>query len=63
MNVYIISRTESKLAELAKELETKYGVQTKHLAVDFSEVMKLQFPLLLLKPGTVSCFLLGTPLS
>lgn len=41
MNVMLISRTESKLAEIAKEICTKHPVQVKWLAVDFSEGFKL----------------------
>lgn len=41
MNVMLISRTDSKLVEVAKEITTKYPVQVKWLAVDFSEGFKL----------------------
>uniref|UniRef100_A0A8D8I2P6 Inactive hydroxysteroid dehydrogenase-like protein 1 n=1 Tax=Culex pipiens TaxID=7175 RepID=A0A8D8I2P6_CULPI len=41
MNVMLISRTESKLVEIAKEITIKYPVQVKWLAVDFSEGFKL----------------------
>ena len=39
MNVFLISRTESKLAATAKEIETECGggVQTKYLSIDFSD--------------------------
>lgn len=37
MNVLLISRTESKLVECSKEIEEAYpNVQTKHLAIDYS---------------------------
>eukprot|EP00003_Mantamonas_plastica_P005341 TRINITY_DN1428_c0_g1_i2.p1 TRINITY_DN1428_c0_g1~~TRINITY_DN1428_c0_g1_i2.p1 ORF type:complete len:201 (-),score=78.22 TRINITY_DN1428_c0_g1_i2:868-1470(-) len=36
MNIYLISRTQSKLEEAAKEIAAKYNVETKYLAVDYS---------------------------
>jgi len=36
LNVVLISRTESKLQELATALESKYKVQTRYLAIDFT---------------------------
>jgi len=36
LNLILISRTESKLKEQAKELETGYGVETKVFPIDFS---------------------------
>lgn len=36
MNVVLISRTQSKLEAVAKEISTKYNVQTKLIAVDFT---------------------------
>ncbi|ESO82370.1 hypothetical protein LOTGIDRAFT_134665, partial [Lottia gigantea] len=36
INVVLISRTQSKLDELATEIESKYKVETKTIAVDFS---------------------------
>ncbi|KAG5674674.1 hypothetical protein PVAND_004627 [Polypedilum vanderplanki] len=35
MNIVLISRTESKLIEVAKEIESMYSVKTKYVAVDF----------------------------
>lgn len=35
-NIFLISRTQSKLEVLATELETKYKVETKTLAIDFA---------------------------
>ena len=37
INVILVSRTQSKLEEVAKELESKYKVETKIVAVDFSK--------------------------
>uniref|UniRef100_A0A8D8NQ96 Inactive hydroxysteroid dehydrogenase-like protein 1 n=1 Tax=Culex pipiens TaxID=7175 RepID=A0A8D8NQ96_CULPI len=37
MNIMLVSRTEHKLIAVAAEIERKYGVQTKWLAVDFSK--------------------------
>eukprot|EP00245_Coleochaete_scutata_P007575 TRINITY_DN23034_c0_g1_i1.p1 TRINITY_DN23034_c0_g1~~TRINITY_DN23034_c0_g1_i1.p1 ORF type:complete len:330 (+),score=54.70 TRINITY_DN23034_c0_g1_i1:69-1058(+) len=37
VNVVLVSRTESKLVEVSKELETKYKIQTKVVAIDFVE--------------------------
>ena len=36
-NVVLVSRTESKLAELAKTIESTYNVKTKILAMDFAD--------------------------
>ncbi|XP_055546882.1 inactive hydroxysteroid dehydrogenase-like protein 1 [Wyeomyia smithii] len=36
LNILLISRTESKLIKVAYEIEQKYGVGTKWIAVDFS---------------------------
>ena len=35
-NIVLISRTQSKLLELAKELKEKYNVETRNLAMDFA---------------------------
>lgn len=35
-NIFLISRTQSKLETLAQEIETKFGVKTKTLAIDFA---------------------------
>lgn len=35
-NIFLISRTQSKLETLATEIETKFKVQTKTLAIDFA---------------------------
>ncbi|GMH46148.1 hypothetical protein BSKO_14112 [Bryopsis sp. KO-2023] len=40
LNVFLLSRTESKLIEASKEISSKYGVETNHMAVDFSKVPK-----------------------
>mmetsp|Transcript_4901 Transcript_4901/g.5693 ORF Transcript_4901/g.5693 Transcript_4901/m.5693 type:complete len:324 (-) Transcript_4901:151-1122(-) len=37
LNIVLISRTESKLKEVAKQIKEKYGVQTKHVVCDFSK--------------------------
>lgn len=37
LNIVLISRTQSKLEELAKELEDKYSIHTKCVAADFTE--------------------------
>ncbi|KAG0292917.1 hypothetical protein BGZ98_002415, partial [Dissophora globulifera] len=37
MNLVLVSRTESKLKAIAKELEEKYSVQTKYYAMDFTK--------------------------
>lgn len=37
LNVVLVSRTPQKLADLAAELERKYGVQTRTTAVDFAQ--------------------------
>jgi len=36
MNVFLISRTQSKLDQLAQDIESKYSVETKTLSIDFS---------------------------
>ncbi|XP_041366286.1 very-long-chain 3-oxoacyl-CoA reductase-like [Gigantopelta aegis] len=41
VNVVLISRTQSKLDELAKEIETKYQVQTCTIAADFTDCSKI----------------------
>lgn len=35
INIVLISRTESKLIQVAKEIETKYSVRTKYIVADF----------------------------
>ncbi|XP_039453293.1 very-long-chain 3-oxoacyl-CoA reductase-like isoform X1 [Culex pipiens pallens] len=45
MNILLISRTEHKLIAVAAEIERKYGVQTKWLAVDFSKGPEIYKPL------------------
>ncbi|XP_019551902.2 inactive hydroxysteroid dehydrogenase-like protein 1 [Aedes albopictus] len=37
LKVMLISRTESKLIKVAKEISQKYGVETRWIAVDFSD--------------------------
>lgn len=37
LNIVLISRTQSKLEDLAKELEEKYSIHTKCVAADFTE--------------------------
>ena len=37
INIVLISRTQSRLDEAAKEIGTKYNVKTKTLAVDFGK--------------------------
>lgn len=37
INLVLISRTESKLVALSKEIEAKYSVKTKWIAADFSK--------------------------
>ncbi|KAG5674672.1 hypothetical protein PVAND_004625 [Polypedilum vanderplanki] len=41
MNIVLISRTESKLIEVAKEIESMYSVKTKYVAVDFGNGKKI----------------------
>jgi len=36
-NVFLVSRTQSKLEQLAKEIETEFSVQTKVAAIDFNQ--------------------------
>ena len=36
-NVALVSRTQSKLLELAKEIKEKHGVETRNLAMDFAQ--------------------------
>ncbi|EDS37907.1 steroid dehydrogenase [Culex quinquefasciatus] len=45
MNIMLLSRTEHKLIAVAAEIERKYGVQTKWLAVDFSKGLEIYKPL------------------
>ncbi|KAL1401647.1 hypothetical protein pipiens_006451 [Culex pipiens pipiens] len=45
MNIMLVSRTEHKLIAVAAEIERKYGVQTKWLAVDFSKGPEIYKPL------------------
>lgn len=40
LNIFMLSRTESKLKDLGEDLKSKYGVDTAYLAVDFSQVPK-----------------------
>ena len=35
-NIILVSRTQSKLLELSKEIKEKYGVDTRNLAMDFA---------------------------
>ncbi len=37
INIVLISRTQSRLDEAAKEIGTKYNVKTRTLAVDFGK--------------------------
>jgi len=37
LNIVLISRTESKLKEVAKQIKEKYSVHTKHVVCDFSK--------------------------
>jgi 17beta-estradiol 17-dehydrogenase / very-long-chain 3-oxoacyl-CoA reductase len=37
LNIVLISRTQSKLEEAAKEIEKAQNVKTKVVAIDFSE--------------------------
>ncbi|KAG5674669.1 hypothetical protein PVAND_004622 [Polypedilum vanderplanki] len=41
MNIVLISRTESKLIEVAKDIESMYSVKTKYVAVDFGNGKKI----------------------
>mmetsp|Transcript_3124 Transcript_3124/g.2844 ORF Transcript_3124/g.2844 Transcript_3124/m.2844 type:complete len:246 (-) Transcript_3124:174-911(-) len=42
-NLFLISRTESKLAAIAKEIEQKYSVKVKYLALDFGKSYEEKF--------------------
>lgn len=37
LNIILVSRSESKLVKVAAEIERKYAVETKWIAVDFSD--------------------------
>ena len=39
LNIVLISRTLSKLEDLAKELEEKYSIHTKVIAADFTGIL------------------------
>nr|CAH7752437.1 unnamed protein product [Callosobruchus chinensis] len=41
LNVVLISRTKSKLDDVAKDLEKKYNVETKTIAVDFTDTRSI----------------------
>jgi len=42
-NIVLLSRTESKLTEVAKDIESTYHVQTKVLAIDFSKATSADY--------------------
>ncbi|XP_053692408.1 hydroxysteroid dehydrogenase-like protein 1 [Sabethes cyaneus] len=41
MNVFLISRTESKLAELAEQIRSQYSVDVQWMAIDFSQGVQI----------------------
>jgi 17beta-estradiol 17-dehydrogenase / very-long-chain 3-oxoacyl-CoA reductase len=45
MNIVLISRTKSKLIEVANEIEAEYSVKTKYIVADFSEGQKIYEPI------------------
>ena len=38
LNVCLLSRTESRLVNVSDEIKDRYGIETRHLAVDFGKM-------------------------
>jgi len=41
LNIFLLSRTESKLLSTSEEIERLHGVKTKHLAIDFNDFSRI----------------------